>query len=915
MQYTPSLRFRIYGLIAASFIMQMMAAQSFGGFRPSIHWAQINTDTARIIFPGHLLPEAERVANMVHYLRKHQVDIIGDKALKVDILLNDQTIISNGFVSIAPWKSLFVTTPLQDNYELTALPWLDLLTLHEYRHVVQLSSARRGIVKWLYYLFGQESWAGAANLSLPGWFTEGDAVWAETVQSQQGRGRIPAFLSGYRALKLGDTKYNYSKARNGSLKDFVPDHYRLGYLLVKYGHEQYGDRFWKDVMLDAAAYKGIFYPFARAMQKYGKLKPAQMYNTMWQDLSTNVNTADPETAGSNRVVPKIVQRNFTDDQYPHLVNDSILVFFERSYDRIGRFKKVNLRTGEGNTIVTKGLSIDPYFSGNGRFLSWTEYSTNPRWTEDDYSDIFLFDVDSGQKKRISKRKKFFSPQPSPDGSKIICISKGSGAETTLCLIDIASGMVVKEIARLGWVFTYPQFSTTTTQVITAVRNNHGEMAIVQVALETEAIREIVPFRNRIVGVPEIHDSLIFYSSSTEGLENIFSTNISTGNTYRYTNEPNGAFQVTAGKDSVYFVTMTDKGHIIKSVSIAARKRSADNSFEWVAEKNLLDSIPHKNYPESKYHPVSKSINIHTWGLDVEDPEIIARVLSNNVLNNVEIAAGVKYNYDQQNYRPFARASIATWYPTIDLEASRVNRSAIVENAQRNWTETNLFGGLSVDWHLFSGSYIRTLTPSIGINNIILNGDLDFTITSLATQLTFQQQQTKARKNIFTHSGQYLQVRFSNSLDQYKAEQIQIRSGLAVRGIGVNHSLILHADLKSDIDDAEYQFSNGFNHRGYGVISAPEVMRLSADYHFPIFYPDIGFAGLVYFYRVRMNPFFEYSRISDENGIQTFQSVGTELVFDMNMVNEVPLSMGIRYSYPLDKTYSPRFEVFIPIYRF
>lgn len=45
-----------------------LIAQQFGGNPPSLKWRQINTDTARIIYPAGLDSQANRVAAMVHLL-------------------------------------------------------------------------------------------------------------------------------------------------------------------------------------------------------------------------------------------------------------------------------------------------------------------------------------------------------------------------------------------------------------------------------------------------------------------------------------------------------------------------------------------------------------------------------------------------------------------------------------------------------------------------------------------------------------------------------------------------------------------------------------------------------------------------------------------------------------------------------
>ncbi|MEI9911446.1 MAG: hypothetical protein WDO71_18410 [Bacteroidota bacterium] len=103
---------------------------------------------------------------------------------------------------------------------------------------------------------------------MPDWFYEGDAVYNETILSKQGRGRLPLFLNAFPSLWQADKKYSWMKLRNGSLKDYVPNHYYLGYLLVNYGREKYGLDFWSKVTKDAAAFKGLFYPFQNAVKKY-----------------------------------------------------------------------------------------------------------------------------------------------------------------------------------------------------------------------------------------------------------------------------------------------------------------------------------------------------------------------------------------------------------------------------------------------------------------------------------------------------------------------------------------------------------------------------------------------------------------------------------------------------------------------
>jgi hypothetical protein len=58
------------------------------------------------------------------------------------------------------------------------------------------------------------------------------------------------------------------KLRNGSYRDYTPDHYELGYQLVAYGYEKYGEDFWRKVTQDAVQFKGIFFSYKKAIEKY-----------------------------------------------------------------------------------------------------------------------------------------------------------------------------------------------------------------------------------------------------------------------------------------------------------------------------------------------------------------------------------------------------------------------------------------------------------------------------------------------------------------------------------------------------------------------------------------------------------------------------------------------------------------------
>ena len=288
--------------------------QEFGGNPPSVKWQQVNTPEARVIFPRGLDTAAQHIAGIVQYLNRHTGATAGTAQRKINIVLQNQTTLANGYVGLAPWRSEFFLTPQFNSFQLGSLPWVDNLAIHEYRHVQQYMNYRKGLSKLAYIILGEEGQAIANSAAIPNWFFEGDAVFQETAVSGQGRGRLPHFFNAYRSLWQADKKYSFMKLRNGSLRHYIPDHYALGYLLTGYGREKYGDKFWTGVTDDAARFKGLFYPFQHAVKKYAGLqyndfvKNAMQFYKEHSDLSSNTS-----------VIPEV------NDKY---VSDYVLPYFE-----------------------------------------------------------------------------------------------------------------------------------------------------------------------------------------------------------------------------------------------------------------------------------------------------------------------------------------------------------------------------------------------------------------------------------------------------------------------------------------------------------------------------------------------------------------------------------------------------------
>ncbi len=210
----------------------------------NLRWYQLKTPHFRVLYPAGLDTIAQRTARRLEGIYEPASASLGRRPRPISVVLQNQTTSSNGFVTLFPRRSEFFAVTPQDAGLLGTYDWLDLLAVHEYRHVVQFDKGLQGGWRALYALLGNTG-LGFARLTLPDWFMEGDAVSTETLMSTSGRGRIPNFDLALRAnlLAAADAKlqpFAYAKAVCGSFRDNVPNHYVLGYHLTTFLKQQRG---------------------------------------------------------------------------------------------------------------------------------------------------------------------------------------------------------------------------------------------------------------------------------------------------------------------------------------------------------------------------------------------------------------------------------------------------------------------------------------------------------------------------------------------------------------------------------------------------------------------------------------------------------------------------------------------------
>ena len=910
-------------------------SQTFGGNASSIKWKQINTPASRVIFPAGLDSVATRVTNIISFIKGPTENTIGSTSKKINLVLQNQTTISNAYVGLGPFRSEFFLTPDQNSFELGSLPWPDQLTIHEFRHVQQFNNFNVGLSKLMHILFGEEGQALANNAAIPNWFYEGDAVFNETNLSKQGRGALPSFFDGYRALWKEQKNYSWMKLRNGSFKNFIPDHYPLGYMLVAYGRQKYGDQFWEKVTQDAAAYKSLFYPFQHAIKKYSGINYVTFRNDALNFFKKQFNDPSyPSKRGS-----------YVDEQYPVFDENGSLIYIKSGYRQIPEFV---IRKGDIDfKLRTQDYSLDKYFSYRNGKIVYASYRPDIRWGYRDYSDLRLLDVTNGNQQMLTSHTKYFSPDISNDGQKIIAVNEPSNGKYNLDLLDANDGKLISSIPNTDQLFyTYPKFYGAD-KIISAVRNSEGKMSLAEIDLSDNKTEFLLPFTFNVIGFPLIVRDTIYFSYSYLKNDELFAFTVADKKIWRLQIENSnglGKYHVAVNNLNVVWSAFSAEGYRLQEITKSDLKfveidtgNLQKNTLNFGisalnnTNSNLLYKVPDHSFAVTKYSKSFKLFNFHSIEPTVSDPQYTLSLISENILNTLQSSVSFTYDRSEKFKQVGFDATYAALFPYLSAGVNYAfDRKAFFHGNQIYFDQFEPYGGFNIPLNLSKGRSFTFLNfgSQYVYNQSEFKGSYKDTLSNNSYSynsnfLSFSHQVQQARQQIFPRFAQSISFSYKTALTHYDGYQFVTNGNIYFPGFLKTHSLVFNGAYLRKDSVGQVNFSSGFPFsRGYGSVNLYEMYKWGINYHLPLFYPDAGFANIVYLLRVTANLFYDDTHVKDfyRNGTlfqADFRSTGTEINFDTKWWNEVKLSFGFRYSYLLDPdlfggSNRNRWEIILPV---
>ena len=911
----------------------------------SVRWKKIESEHFLIIYPEGRKEVADKMMNLFEISYKGNGQQLNNFPKKIPVLLHFQTVVSNGFVVWAPKRIELFMHPDVDGY---SQEWHNQLALHEYRHIVQLDKLNKGITKILTTVLGQQGIGPAVGM-LPFWFIEGDAVYAETSLSNSGRGRLPAFEMELKAQLLsGEKRYSYDKAYLGSYKDFVPDYYRLGYQMVSFARQEYGDDIWSHALDYTGRHPYQLAPLYFHLKKYD-LSSRKLYNQTMDFLTENWEES-LKVRDVKEVLPfeERINDDYLSYNYPHCMEDGSVIAIKSSLADIDRIVRI-YPDGHEEKVYTPGYLYSNSISVSGEKIVWDETVPHLRFRNKSYSVIKMLDTKTGKIKRVSHSSRYSSPSYCDENKMIAVVETGPELDFKLVFLS-AEGRTV-HVAKSPENIQLMQPSWIPEQ---------QKVLLIGLGTEGKSIWEY-DYKERIwtslletgpvnISNPVSDGKKVYFNASWNGSDNIYSLNPEDNSIHQISYSRLGAFEpfIDKGKENIYYSIYSAEGYHIVKNSLKELSPKVLNPLSEIKEQSFFsysdseksissNDSGSKIYPEKKYSRLQHMFNLHSWTplyYDYNDPSIDDiklnpgfTLLSQNLLGTAISSLGYEYK-DQESYF-HANFTYRGFYPIISLDydfggypaVGTSDASATLPSMLK--TNMNISVSTYLPMNLSRGKWNIGITPSM---KIAYSGAYLYSLTDL----TYNRGLTSLEGRFFSYAyvktayrdlqprwglvldGSFLSTPFEN---ENFGDISSFQSSVYLPGLFKNHGIKTRYYKQWNNPQIFLYGSNKIPFpRGVDTYFGLDMQRFSIDYNLPVAYPDLSLGSLLYLKRIRADLFSDYLEGDIITGFdplnidfKSFQTSGLELYFDFHAFRFLfPFNLGVRYSYLHNEAQS-RFE--------
>ncbi len=905
------MKLKFYVFIIIIFNSLIINAQFYntGQDDNSIKWKQINTEKFRLVYPDFAEDKAQNFANKLLWASQNVGKDLDTTTCKIDVIMHMESATSNATVIWAPKRMEIHSLSPQSSY---GQEWFEQLALHEYRHVVQIDKLNQGLTKVISWVFGEMGTSAVLGAYIPLWYLEGDAVAIETALANTGRGREADFSMPLRAQLLEKGAFSYDKATMGSYRDFITDHYALGYQLVTLGKEYYGDSIWENTENFVARNPYMIVPFAHSIKKHSGLNKVNFYSSIMDSLN-NKWTVE----ASDFIVDTVInnyRNKYTSYTHSQFINDSVLLSYKTGVDDVAQFVKVYFKNGRQkiSRVFIPGYGTKDNISVSNNMVFWTEKRVHSRWQHTNYSVLMSYDIHNDELEQLTKKTRYYFPVYNAKVNAVACVNQTIKGDYSLVILSSISGEIIKEVSMPSFI-KQPHFSENGDKVYYYLLSKKG-FELVEYNLENDNHKIILPAsfnnRDRILQL----NNEIYFTDDKSGIKNIYKISNDNNAIVRITDVPFGVGAINSWKNTIIYDNYTANGWqaaILNTDSLKIyNKINIENdlykSYVYDKEINIQNEISKDSvFNTSKYSKFKHLLDVHSWGpisIDVDNTDVNpgVSILSQNLLSTVEFSAGYEYVMADSDNKYYAKFKYLALPISLSLETSLKTGQDYMEGVNpiaydisEFSTSLQLFRGFSFYKNAYS-YYFQPTVQLTHVNSYSGRTDLYANYNALQTSLYFSQLRRRASKDLQPRLGQSYNFSLINTIGEFEVQpmitaEVNYYLPFIFKHSGFQTYLGMQMEINSS---SRYSFNNSIQlPRGYlgtrtqGAISSKNTLAI------PIVYPDLNISSLLYIKRIKT-----YLFLDRFLGYDNVTSYGADLRFDTHFLRTIaPLDIGVRYA--------------------
>lgn len=915
--------FTFCALLSSAPLLALAQFYNSGQAPASARWKQLRTDRYRIIYQENTGASALRTAAYAETATEWTEYGYTKKSLNLPIILYPRNFSSNGIVLWAPKRTEWISTPSADTY---ATPWLKQLAVHELRHSVQYSSTNQGIIKILSWFMGQSAnYIGLAML--PPWMLEGDAVLSETQLTTFGRGLQPSFTLEYRAYHDEGIDFRKDKWFCGSFRDAIPNHYQLGYQLTSYADTRFSHNIWDKIARYSARNPYMIVPYMAAIKKYYGITDGQLLEETKADLAAHWSSLPRQENSSTLIETPLTSYTTYTSLMP--AEDGVLLAHKSDFDRYGRFVRIDTHTGDETEIAHTGMMSSRAIYSDGR-IYWTEFDRSTLWEQKVNSQLYYMDVGDGRRHAVRGERDVMYPVITKNGTALIRYHYETSGIITDGVKYIHDGSY--ELRCGGRQFFFPSGMSVhglaqdeRTGDFYFIGLDDEGMWLGRVDRDMKHMSALTPRSRSTLSNLTAEGGRLFFNSIASGLDEVHMFDIDSGREYQVSKSAYGSFTPAGAGGRVYMTTYSTQGYTLAEQNLNAESLKPVKSGsmpmnvvnperrQWnignIDTVRVSLSANEAVVPagEKRYRKAANLFNFHSWApvsydaIDMmagESPDLDlgASIMSQNLLGTLTSQFGWAHTEDGSLFN--ARMLYTGLPVKFDVSAKwggMKQYAYVVDSiplpARKRYLDLDAV--VYMPLMLSGGYHVRYLTPSVEYERVntlypARSGERYFRgVDKLKVALQYTDNVRMAHRDFLPRWGYALRASVTwNPFRSYFSELYTLWGRLYTPGIAPHHSLMLRGAV-------QYAESGLYNFRQkelfprgakYGSILPSRYGAVAIDYQLPVWYPEGGISGFMYFKRIRANVGFNYARFKNLRSQKNWDDVnsyGMDLHMDMN----------------------------------